>query len=289
MSVDIDQLLNTFLDEADEHLAALESGLLRVDDGPPDLDLLNAVFRAAHSIKGGSGVFGFEAITRLTHALEQLLDRLRKGQLPPTRDRIDLLLRAVDGLTGLLAAARAGSADAAVVPADVVRALNEAAGVEHREAAAPVAATAGPTGPRVCRVAVTPGPRLLTDGTDPLLLLRNLGKRGELIEVTPDLGAVPALDAIDPTRCYLSWVVSIRTEEPPEALTGVFEFVADDCAVTVSEGGSAAGPFAPLAAAGAALAEYESAFSQLRDWVANRLPGLRAVAASGGPLAPRAG
>jgi two-component system chemotaxis sensor kinase CheA len=285
MPVEMDELLSTFLDEADEHLAALESGLLRVSDGAPDLDLLNAVFRAAHSIKGGSGVFGFDAITRLTHALEQLLDRLRKGQLPPTRDRIDLLLRAVDGLAGLLAAARAGSATASVVPDDVIRALYAAAGVEHRsDAAAGTAPAAVPVGPQVYRVAVTPGPRLLTDGMDPFLLLRNLSKRGELLEVTTDLGAIPALDAIEPNRCYLSWVVVIRTEADPDALKGVFRFVEDDCVVEVTEdtanGDSPATgrDSSHITAMSALLAEYESAHRQLLDWVANRMPALRSLA-----------
>ncbi|MBP3956734.1 Hpt domain-containing protein [Gemmata sp. G18] len=277
MPVEMDELLNTFLDEADEHLAALESGLLRVGDGPPDLELLNAVFRAAHSLKGGSGVFGFDAITRLTHALEQLLDRLRKGQLPTTRDRIDLLLRAVDGLNGMFAAARAGQL-AAEAPEEMVRELNAAAGVEHR-AVVHAAVIAAPTGLRVYRVAVTPGPGLLTDGMDPLLLLRNLGKRGDVLEVTAAPDAIPDLAHIDPTRCYLSWVVTIRTEESPDALKDVFRFVADDCAVEVTEHATG-DDSSHITVVGASLAEYEATYGQLIDWVVNRMPVLRALAAA---------
>ncbi|AWM36405.1 Chemotaxis protein CheA [Gemmata obscuriglobus] len=269
MPVEMDQLLNTFLDEAGEHLAALESGLLGAGDGAPDPEVLNAVFRAAHSIKGGSGVFGFEAITRLTHSLEQLLDKLRKGQLPVTRDRIDLLLRAVDGLHGLFAAARAG--EPASADADLVVALNTAAGcgsgaVEAR----PPAVAPGPQGAHVYRVTITPGPRLLTDGMDPLLLLRNLGKHGELLEVSTDLGLIPDLESLDPNRCYLSWVATVRTTETAGDLKGVFRFVEDECAVSVT---AAAG--ARAAHFGARLAEYEGAYGALLSWVMNRLPELR--------------
>lgn len=265
MPVDLDQLLGTFLDEAGEHLAALESGLLGVSDGAPDPEALNAVFRAAHSLKGGSGVFGFDGITRLTHALEQLLDRMRKGQLPVTRDRVDLMLRAVDGLNGQFAAVRAGAP--ADPPPALLGALAEAASVEPPGAPSPPPAPVV-GGPRVYQVALVPGPRLLTDGMDPLLLLRNLGKRGELLAVAADLDAVPDLDELDPNRCHISWSVTIRTTETADDLKAVFAFVEDDCAVTVTE---------PLAAPrrarfGARLAEYEAAYDALLAWVAIRLP-----------------
>lgn len=285
MPYEPDALLSTFLDEADEHLAALESGLLRASDGAPDTDLLNGVFRAAHSIKGGSGLFGFEAVTRLTHSLEQLLDRLRKGQLPTTRDRIDLLLRAVDGLTGLLAAARAGSASD--VPTEMIRELNEAAGVES--ARPPAAAGAEePGGANIFRVSVSPGPDLLTNGMDPLLLLRNLGREGELLTVTPGFGAVPTLDDIDPMACYLTWVVTIRSECGPGTLREVFQFVENDCRVDVdvvtcpANGGLSGGTAEFPAVRHDSLADLASAINRLAAWGTDRLPVLKLAVAGPG-------
>jgi len=276
----MDELLNTFLDEADEHLAALENGLLRVIEGKPDLELLNEVFRAAHSIKGGSGVFGFEAITRLTHSLETLLDRLRKGELPATRERIDLLLKAVDELNSMFAAARVGSDAAAVLPEELIRTLYTAAGVEHATAPAPVR-VAAPTGPRDYRLAICPGPQLLTHGIDPLMLLRNLGKRGTILGVTTDLGAIPSLDSMEADSCYLSWTVTIRSEETQDTLRGVFQFVEDDCAVAVSEfvtGESAAEfietPFR-IRSACELLIEFDTVHIELLKWVERCLPVMR--------------
>ncbi len=278
-----DDLLSTFLDEADEHLAALEHGLLKCSDGTPDVDLLNAVFRAAHSIKGGSGLFGFEAITRLTHALEQLLDRLRKGQLPVTRERIDLLLAAVDGLTGLLAAARDGSAAASVVPADTIRELNDAAGVTQAAAVVTIAVLPRAVS-NVYRLEVTPGPHLLTNGMDPFLLLRNLGKRGTVLAVSADLDGLPDLDHLVADRCYVKWSVTIRSDDGADDLRAVFQFVEEDCGVAVTavpsedEATSGTGRDGHRPS-GVVLAEFEATLAELVGWAANRLPDLRSAVA----------
>ena len=93
---DADDFRAIFFEEADEHVAAIESILLRLNQVAPDADELNAIFRAAHSIKGTSGMLGFTEITSLTHVLENLLDELRKGERPLTEDALDLMLRAGD-------------------------------------------------------------------------------------------------------------------------------------------------------------------------------------------------
>ena len=102
MSVDLSQFHQVFIDEAYEHLSTMESLLLAVDLDNPSLDDLNAIFRAAHSIKGGAGTFGFTDIAQLTHALETLLDLLRKEELSPTYAMIDAFLRCCDVLGNML-------------------------------------------------------------------------------------------------------------------------------------------------------------------------------------------
>ncbi|WP_114416460.1 chemotaxis protein CheW [Marinospirillum perlucidum] len=102
MSVDLSQFHQVFIDEAYEHLATMENLLLAIDLDNPSLDDLNAIFRAAHSIKGGAGTFGFTDIADLTHALETLLDRLRKQELHPTDDMIEAFLQASDLLGTML-------------------------------------------------------------------------------------------------------------------------------------------------------------------------------------------
>jgi len=108
MSIDMSQFYQVFFEEAAEHLASMESLLLALDLEKPDPDQLNAIFRAAHSIKGASGTFGFTDMSDVTHELETLLDRLRKNELDITNEMVDVFLQAGDVLQGLLAAHQNG-------------------------------------------------------------------------------------------------------------------------------------------------------------------------------------
>ena len=109
MSIDMSQFYQVFFDEAAEHLASMEALLLALDLDAPDADQLNAIFRAAHSIKGGSGTFGFTDMAAVTHILETLLDRVRKNEITLTHDMVDVFLQAGDVLRGLLTAHQNGS------------------------------------------------------------------------------------------------------------------------------------------------------------------------------------
>lgn len=107
--VDLSEFFDTFFDEADELLGDMERLLLGVNVDDPNLDDLNAIFRAAHSIKGGAGTFGcFERLAETTHILENLLDLLRRGDIPLRPDMIDIFLDTKDVLTEQVAAYRSG-------------------------------------------------------------------------------------------------------------------------------------------------------------------------------------
>ncbi len=109
MTIDLTQFYQVFFEEAHEHLAAMEALLLELDVAAADLETLNAIFRAAHSIKGGAGTFGFSDMAEVTHILETLLDRLRKQELDPTVEMVDTFLQAGDVLKEQLAAHQAGT------------------------------------------------------------------------------------------------------------------------------------------------------------------------------------
>ena len=108
MSIDMSQFYQVFFDEATEHLTSMESLLLELDIAAPDSEQLNAIFRAAHSIKGGGSTFGFTDMADVTHILETLLDRIRKNELALTRDMVDIFLQTGDVLRGLLVAHQSG-------------------------------------------------------------------------------------------------------------------------------------------------------------------------------------
>lgn len=137
MTIDMSQFYQVFFDEADELLAEKERLLLVLDVSAPDPEELNAIFRTAHSIKGGAATFGFSDITDVTHILETLLDRIRKGEMALTGEHVDAFLAAKDVLDMLMAGHRHGSSvdrDAAVAVCQRLQAL-----ADGGSAAAPAA------------------------------------------------------------------------------------------------------------------------------------------------------
>ncbi len=142
MTLDITQFYQTFFDEADELLAQMEQLLLNLDVGHPDPEDLAAIFRAAHSIKGGAATFGFTALTETTHILESLLDRARNNEITLRKDMIDTFLETKDVLSGQLADYRASAEPDAAVAAAICAKLERLHAESSGAAAAPAATAA---------------------------------------------------------------------------------------------------------------------------------------------------
>jgi len=233
MSIDISQFHQVFFEESSEGLEIMESGLLALGVGEPDLEAINTIFRAAHSIKGGSGTFGFTAISEFTHVMETLLDEMRAGKRLVTREAVDVLLEGVDRLRGLLGAARDG------VPADA----DDVAATSRRLEAlldggntgGAAAAVADVTLPAVTgwRVRFVPAAHLFQTGNDPARLLRELMALGPS-RIECDLARLPThLDAYDPESCYLAWTVDLDNDVPEAAVREVFEWVDNDADIRI--------------------------------------------------------
>jgi len=136
MSLDLSEFYQTFFEEALEHLAEMETLLLALNLDEPDLDQLNAIFRAAHSIKGGSGMFGFSEMTDVTHILETLLDRLRKSELRPTEKMVDAFLQAADILKSQIDSRQRGGVLEQEQADAICAVLNQLASDEQPQASA---------------------------------------------------------------------------------------------------------------------------------------------------------
>lgn len=136
MNIDMSQFIQTFFDEASEHLAAMESLLLALDVSAPEAEDLNAIFRAAHSIKGGAATFGFSDLTDVTHILENQLDRVRKGTLALRTDMVDTFLEAGDALKTMLQSHQAGHESDPAAAAPVCAKLHALEGEKPGEQAA---------------------------------------------------------------------------------------------------------------------------------------------------------
>src|SRR6478752_9407828 len=149
--LDLSQFYETFFDEADELLAQMEQLLLELDVGAPDIEQLNAIFRAAHSIKGGAATFGcFTQLAGTTHLLENLLDAIRRGEMALRTDMIDIFLETKDVLKSQLDAYRASEEPDDAVFERICAVLRQLA-LEHKDPAAAAAAAPAP-------VAAAPAP-----------------------------------------------------------------------------------------------------------------------------------
>jgi len=233
-----------FFDEARELLAELELALLEMDDKRGDPEIIGRAFRALHTIKGSGAMFGFEQIAGFTHHLESAFDRVRNGQLDVSSSLTNLALAASDQIKAMLEeAAGRGTADPARSD-EILRSVSELMGPSdapaQRASSAPAPA-GGEGGPvREWRIHFRPSPDVLVNGTNPLLLLRELREFGDL-KVTVDTSAIPPLQDIAPERCYLAWDMTLATEAPRDAIRDVFIFVEDDSELIIEAFGEAVG------------------------------------------------
>jgi len=222
MAIDIRQFHQTFFDESQESLVTMESALLQMErqlaaapgNTEASLDDLNTIFRVVHSIKGGGATFGFGWLTDFSHLLETLLEDLRAGRRRIDRAMANLLLRSVDCLRKLLTSART---DSPVSKSDIDQVSAEIEALHEYPAgnSAAVANVTQATG-EVCawRIRFFPRPGLFASGNDPLRLLRELARLGEL-RVSADRARLPAWDALNPELCYLGWNSPARSRATP--------------------------------------------------------------------------
>lgn len=259
-------MLQIFFDEAEELLRTFEDGVLGLEAAPNDRELLNSIFRAAHTLKGNSSMLGFERIATVTHALEELLVRLRGGESAPGRDVVDTLLSANDLLRGLVARARNG--DESEVPglgALVDRLADHAQSVAPGAMPSRATAAPHPTAPSgggrdtLYQISFTPPADLLRRGLDPLRLLAALGDLGEIVRIQAHPGALPPLAELDPESTYLAFTCWLRTRAPRAEIEACFDFVDDPGAlqILVVEAPPTAEPRAPEPAAPAAATAAE--------------------------------
>lgn len=236
MSGSFSQFQDSFFEESQEHLTTIEEGLLQLEQRPGDLDLLNRIFRGAHSIKGNSGMFGFTAVSQFTHKMESVLDQLRSGQMAVTVELTDLLLKSLDGLKTLIECARSGDTPDHATVAALGAQLEACHGSSSPTAAAPLTSNrATNVSGHHYRITWTPPSYLFQRGLDPGQFLTELRDLGTLSQVTLDLSRLPALDAMDPEQCYLGWTLELDTPKTDAVIESVFDFVREDSVLTITK------------------------------------------------------
>jgi two-component system chemotaxis sensor kinase CheA len=317
MTIDLTQFHDAFFEESFEALDSMEAALLKLDIGKPEPELINTIFRVAHSIKGGSATFGFSDIASFTHSCETLLDELRSGGMQVTTAISDLLLKTVDIMRDMLRSTQskqpidmqkasdvqfdvesmiakknaAGPGDAPAKAAAPAAAPAAAAANTGTSSAAPAAATPANAAPaatpvRYWRINFRPYPELFARGNDPLRMLRELAELGEL-QVEANLDGLPLFPELDPQSCYLAWEMKLAGDVAEDAIKQVFEWAEGDCELGLTLVDDTGAPAAPAGASAAADTPATAASEAAGATLAGATTSA-ATAASGSPAAGNA-
>ncbi|WP_348263382.1 chemotaxis protein CheA [Telmatobacter sp. DSM 110680] len=230
------QFRQAFREEAHEILIDLETALLELNEKREDTELVSRAFRALHTIKGSGAMFGFDALAAFTHSLENAFDEVRSGRLAVTADLVDLTLSALDHMRDLLQDIPLNNSidrDSLLTRLrSMIATRQQGPGERNASGGLAVDHLPDPASSRVWTIHFAPGPQLMRAGSDPLLLIRELGSLGELLS-TANMASIPPLAELDPERCYITWDFVLRTSVGLDAIRDVFIFVEDCCELSI--------------------------------------------------------
>lgn len=248
MSIDLSQFIPTFLEESFEGIELMEASLLNLSQG--DDETINTIFRAAHSIKGGAGTFGFNHVTEFTHLVETLLDEMRDGRREVVQQDVEILLDSVDCIRMLIEAIRDDieyDQEKITTTSELLTrtledtALSAETAQEGKRNTADNSENVNEQTAEVLHSADSrwiihfePEHHLVQTGNDPLLLLYALAELGD-ISVKANCNNIPSLTEFDATELYISWDISLHSNASYDDIAEIFEWVEDECQLTIEK------------------------------------------------------
>ncbi len=229
----IAQAMPAFISEAAEQIEAIETLLLELEEQPDSRELLDSLFRCAHTVKGSAGIFGLNRVVEFTHHVETLLDQMRDGKIALNPAISTLLLQCNDQIKFLVDTAANEGADTPDIKetrADLVRQLKA---ITEGPAPAPAAHAASQTvvdqgsaadasAPRIWSISAQFGLETFRNGMDPLSIARYLGTLGRVVSVQCTAPGVPPLSDLNPESCYLSFSMELETTAGRDDIEGAF-------------------------------------------------------------------
>jgi two-component system chemotaxis sensor kinase CheA len=233
--MELDGILKTFLGECRELLQGMEEGLLKVEQETDTTDTVNAIFRAAHTIKGSAGLVGLDGMVAFTHVMENVLDRVRAGEIPIDSDLVAILLDCGDHLSRRVDMVADGNSDAVLEEEGRqihIRLLPYQSGGAVSLPVPVVSEGGDRSSPEHWHISLRFGFDVLRNGMDPLSFLRYLGTMGEVVGVSL-LDRLPQAEEMDPESCYLGFEIGLRSRASKAEIEAVFEFVQDDCEIRI--------------------------------------------------------
>ncbi len=250
-----DQYRDVFITEAQDLTASLEVDLVDLEEKSGDSELINRIFRAAHTMKSSAAMFGFPQIASLTHAMESVLDRVRDGLLAIDAEVVNTLLDSLDCLRQMVDEATEGTEnDHSERLSPLCQRLQEVAatggaatdgapseGSDRDEEGAGREASEG----RTYHIHIELHDDVFFQGTNPMLLLDELTTLGEVEEVRCDTSRIPEISEIDPLKLYLVWDITLTSAATREEVEDVFLFCRNDGDIRVEEPTPASGEGPP--------------------------------------------
>ena len=235
--MNMDAAKSSLVQEARELLADMEAALLAIETEGVSADHVNALFRAAHTIKGSAGLFGLNLIVDFTHIMESVMVRVRSGELDLDGSTSSLMLGCNDYVSSLIDALAAGNENSDPNPAVRRMLIDRLESLLDGGAPRPDRATAAPT-PRTeqdgWHLSLRFSPDLLRTGMDPLSFIRYLGQFGQLTRVDTVTDGLPDLTEMDPETCYFGFELDLMTDHDLDTVMRTFEFIADDSIITAT-------------------------------------------------------
>ena len=239
--MNMDEILKTFIAESEELLQQMEAALLQIEQAPDDVELINAIFRAAHTIKGSAGLFGLDHMVAFTHVAESVLDRIRSNELAFDETLSALFLEVCDHLNGLIARVSSGSEpepDFQAAGAVLVQRLEHylqpsAKAAQPAAAARTLVAPVDGVAAGHWHLSLRFGPDMLRNGMDPLAFVRYLNTFGRIVNIVTLTDAIPAAADMDPETCYLGFEVAFDSDADKATIEAAFEFVREDSQIRI--------------------------------------------------------
>lgn len=256
MDLELSAALQTFMTESRELLEEMESALLLLENSPEDQDNINSLFRSAHTIKGASGIFGLEAVEKFTHVAENLLSRMREGEIKACGGIIELLLECRDHISTLIRLAAEGAdglpPEVSARDSSLRDRLNGYLGpvTENGKKAAedaPETAVPGEVSKTdLWHISLRFSPDVLRSGMDPISFITYLSKMGEVASLTTLFDSMPEADEMDPESCYLGFEIDLKSDFDKKTIEEVFEFVREDSTIHILPPSSRIGSYLDL-------------------------------------------
>lgn len=240
MSVDLSQFHQVFFEESNEGLDIMESALLELDPEALDSERIDEIFRAAHSIKGGSGTFGFQQIADFTHVVETLLDLIRSDQFDIKSEHVDLFLRSVDCIRTMVNQLEDGQECETELAGQLKAEFEAILNARDGQGAEPPSGDANDSGgdgsdgsgSKGWQIYFRPDADILRTGNEPVRMFRELQELGP-IEVQVDPSGIPMLSSIESDACYVAWNISLFSDVEKAKVEEVFEWVVDESELTI--------------------------------------------------------